>query len=719
MHIKKSQKLGLISALGLFTAAPGSAGLIAYYPLDDTTGDTATATFGIDASWDNPGNNLTWEANGKVGGAAVLGGTGGSNNHFKVDLGGLLNSDKMTVALWINPLSGNNYEGVFMTRANHPDGTRGPTTLNGGGNGNWGLAWEGGARIDARANGAIDTPDGGIVVDDTDAGSDENGWYHVAWVWNGELGEHRVYINGAEAGASTTAVIDTLRGGIWHLGNDSCCNGRDFNGLMDDLGVWDEALSAQDIADLASLTKSPDDINPPEDPDGDGLPTSYENQFPGFLDPLVDDADQDVDTEDGTLDGTPQPDGLTNAEELAAGTDPTLSDTDGDGILDGEELILGEDNFITDPLKEDVDSDGLTDGEETSMDNGFITDPNKVDTDGDTFTDKDEIENGTDPTDAADPPLGPLPSQGLVVLYRFDETEGTVATDSAVDDGANDAETAQGVPTWNADGLVGGALDLDGTSSLSVQNILPVGTPALSISGWVNPRSINDYKGVFASRADANWGLNVRNNGNRADLRFQNTGNGSIGIPTEEVILDEWVHLAITWSTDGFEAVGKAYFNGRLINTLSTADGADIAVAYANPGTWNIGDDTCCGGRELDGLIDEVSVWNVALSDEDISNIYRNGVEGIGLTPPTSKPFIITSIERAETGDVTLTFNSRPGATYTLRFNNTLNDDPTGWPDLNDGVASEGDSTTITVTAAELGGEPKIFFALTENGPGA
>ena len=63
-------------------------------------------------------------------------------------------------------------------------------------------------------------------------------------------------------------------------------------------------------------------------------------------------------------------------------------DSDGDGLIDGEESLLG-----TDPLIPDSDADGVEDGDEVV--NG--TDPNNPDTDGDGVEDGDEVVNGTDP----------------------------------------------------------------------------------------------------------------------------------------------------------------------------------------------------------------------------------------------------------------------------------------------------------------------------------
>lgn len=699
-------KFGILAALGFASAAPLSAELIAYYPLDDTEGDIATATFGLDSSWNNPGNNLTWDAAGTIAGAADLAGPGANNNYFAVDLSGLLNSDKMTVSIWVNPDGHTgNYEGIFMTRPGHGPVEGGVP----GESGNYGIAWEA-THIDSRVDGAaLDTAADTILEDDTAAGND--GWYHVMWVWNGEVGSQTTYINGVEAG-TTGANNISIAGGIWHLGNDSCCNGRDFNGQFDDLGIWDEALTAAEAADLFNKVSSPADINPPSDPDGDGMPSSYEEQFPGFLDPAVADGDQDVDTEDGMAGSPAQPDGLTNLQELAAGTDPTDADSDDDGILDGEELIAGVDGFITNPLVDDVDGDGLSDGEETSLDNGFITDPTKADTDGDTFTDKQEIDAGTDPLDSTDPAIGELPTVGIVALYRLDEESGTTAKDSASKDGAQDGAQDAGTVAWSTEGIIGGAVDLDGSSYFRVDDALTAADTAFTINAWIKPSTQGAYRGVFAARAvgetpNLNWGLNVEGS-LQGDLRIANT-NSSAGIDTPGVAVGEWNLLSMTWSSDGSLATGRAYLNGAFVAEVTSA----LAI-YDSPGFFLLGAEPN-PNRAFIGLIDEVSVFNVALSDTDISNIYRQGLAGNGLTGPTLKPFQITDIVYADNGDVTLTWNSDPGAEYSVLFNTNLTAPVSDWPDLEDGLASGGQTTSYTILAEDLGAQPKLFFAVKPN----
>ena len=86
-------------------------------------------------------------------------------------------------------------------------------------------------------------------------------------------------------------------------------------------------------------------------------------------------------------------------------TDPTLRDTDGDGVIDGIEdaNINGRvDPLETDPLNPDSDGDGITDGDEGDKNkDGKLenteSSPNSKDTDNDGIDDETEIRLGTLP----------------------------------------------------------------------------------------------------------------------------------------------------------------------------------------------------------------------------------------------------------------------------------------------------------------------------------
>ena len=168
------------------------------------------------------------------------------------------------------------------------------------------------------------------------------------------------------------------------------------------------------------------------DTDNDGLADRFERT--NGTDPTVADTDGD-----GLDDGREVPelptdptvadtdgDGLDDGREvLDLPTDPTVADTDGDGLDDGREVL----DLPTDPMVADTDGDGLDDGREV-LDLG--TDPTNTDTDEDGVSDSREVEVGTDPTNAD------TDGDGLNDLRELNgATDPTVADTD--DDGFNDS----------------------------------------------------------------------------------------------------------------------------------------------------------------------------------------------------------------------------------------------------------------------------------------
>ncbi len=144
------------------------------------------------------------------------------------------------------------------------------------------------------------------------------------------------------------------------------------DGALDSDG--DGVLNSNEFA----LGTSPINI----DSDADEMPDGWEVTYMPSLNP-TNAADALWDS-DG--------DGLTNKFEYIYGCNPTNSDTEADGMLDGWELTHGFDPLLDD-ASGDADSDGLANlGEQTEG-----TDPNDADTDGDTLPDGWEVDNGFDP----------------------------------------------------------------------------------------------------------------------------------------------------------------------------------------------------------------------------------------------------------------------------------------------------------------------------------
>ncbi|MFT4548727.1 MAG: hypothetical protein ACI9MB_002680 [Verrucomicrobiales bacterium] len=171
-----------------------------------------------------------------------------------------------------------------------------------------------------------------------------------------------------------------------------------------------------------------------EDSDGDGLPDAWEDSNGLGKDDNGENPNNNgvAGNPDNGASGDPDGDGLNNLGELTNNGDPNDTDTDDDTLLDNDEVLgagerpptkvfladsdddglddLVETNTGTfvnatdtgsDPTVRDTDGDTINDGDEVAGNNGsgFTSNPNLVDTDSDGVDDNVEVVAGTDPED--------------------------------------------------------------------------------------------------------------------------------------------------------------------------------------------------------------------------------------------------------------------------------------------------------------------------------
>jgi hypothetical protein len=194
-------------------------------------------------------------------------------------------------------------------------------------------------------------------------------------------------------------------------------------------------------------------------------------------------------------------DGLTDDEEMMIGTDPDNPDSDGDTISDGDEVNL----TMTNPLEADTDGDLLDDAEEGVLG----TDPRDLDSDDDGVEDGDEvIVSGTEPLDCdsdddglsdglelgyqladiTEDPDGPGPLLGtdLMAGCFIEDADAFSTTDPLLpdsdgdgcDDGVEDADGNGAVDGGESDPEDGGDCDVEPTGLMRVARSLddpPVG----------------------------------------------------------------------------------------------------------------------------------------------------------------------------------------------------------------------------------------------------
>ncbi len=491
-----------------------------------------------------------------------------------------------------------------------------------------------------------------------------SGWAHVAW--RNTPSAMELYLDGALAFTGPRVPAPS---GFMHLGS-AFNNVEGFAGLMDDAFLWDGTLTPGRITAIAASGIA----NATTDSDGDGLPDTWEILY--GLDPADDGS---VNPVNGAT-GSPDSDGLTNAQEFTLGTKPNDSDTDDDGLNDGNEVTRG-----TNPLVADTDGDGLTDGDEVTR----TTNPLLPDTDGDGISDGDEVTAGTNPLD---PLSGPPPSTFLVLHLNC---EGN-AQDSST---RNNHGTLLNGPAFVSGESPGGgqALSLANTTPVNNQGITvpghsSLGSNAFTLTYWIKPATLQEGAGLerLTSRSSDSFETAIGNRaavGGAPDLTlsyYQTTGWHNTG---NALALNEWAHVA--WRNRGTGAQDMSLFiNGQLVFS-----GPGVPAAGPGSGLMNIGTrhNTVEG---FAGLMDDVRLYRAPLSNNAILDIS---------IPVGQAPLDFVSMVRAPGGaSVTLTIQSRAGRTYAVDYSTAMNPmgQPGGWVELTDSLASGGAQTVYLDTVA-------------------
>jgi len=494
-------------------------------------------------------------------------------------------------------------------------------------------------------------------------------WHHILCVSNDKIID--LYVDGVLDGQYDYAMVPdftdmntTTIGGILRAGD--CCN---FLGSIDEVAVWDHALSAEDAVRLADGVAADEAVVPPADADGDGLPDEWELSVFNNL------------NETGQTD--PDNDQLSNAEEFELGTDPTDPDTDDDGLEDGAEIAAQ-----TGPKVPDSDSDGLLDGDEVARG----TNPLSNDSDQDGIQDNVEVLAGSDPTDPTSVPGGEEDS--LIAYWPLDETDGTTTPDLGPHGYPLELRNMDETNFVEDEGRT--VATFDGFEEFLVRastagELLPITQhPSFTISMWVKVlgEGQNDLR-IFSESSDLNndplFNIGTRNNGsdNTVDIYLRDNGSPNHQWSTAQPLDGTWHHLAYTH--DDATMTIQLYVDGVLDRdnwTFKDVVSTDVnqttigAILRAAPSHW------------VNGMVDDVSVWSSVLSAPTIADLAAGGTPN-GLVSGGAG-FAITSINRTQDGAVELKWNSRSNKTYILEASADLQE----WVEIDDSIESQGEETT-------------------------
>lgn len=221
-------------------------------------------------------------------------------------------------------------------------------------------------------------------------------------------------------------------------------------------------------------------------------------------------------------------------------------------------------------------------------------------------------------------------------IWLFDEGSGDFTAD--LSENGNEGEI-KGDPEW-IDGKFGGALQFDGEDDW----VQMADSPSLrvfdevSVMAWVRLDRHTfpgvNWQGIVAKGNNPRSYTIYTDNSKQALISIHSGGVHVVGLSQMLLPLDEWFHLAYVVTTGTMKcfvngAITKETANAALKDLPGDTDTSDFLIGR----TWE-------DQRFLGGAMDEVALFNVALSDDEIKRIAEDGLErvtGITAVDPTGK----------------------------------------------------------------------------------
>lgn len=372
-----------------------------------------------------------------------------------------------------------------------------------------------------------------------------------------------------------------------------------------------------------------------EDTDGDKLPDRFERDLlnKGVI---LDGSDPDMDD-----------DGLTDLEEILNGTNPLLSDSDGDGISDKDELLERSISFSyntvtltkkvkSNPRDPDSDGDGLTDSDELNANPPL--NPYARDTDGDGIPDNldDDPFNSPDGPDTDFDRLSDqVETEGWEIIVTTEaggETTRTVA--SIIDDEDSDDDTLSDWEEYKLSDPQSNDTDADGITDQDEKNL---GTDALHFDtdrdglsdGYEISTSLTDPKVADTDKDGLGDGYELESNPYATDPlhidtdsdgladsdEINSTGTNPTVADTDSDGLSDGSEID-SWHTDPLD-------NDSDDDTLT--DGNEILTHNTDPLKTDTDDDQLSDADEVNTYCSNATRWDTdrdGLNDYDEIHVY-------------------------------------------------------------------------------------------------
>lgn len=211
---------------------------------------------------------------------------------------------------------------------------------------------------------------------------------------------------------------------------------------------------------------------------------------------------------------------------------------------------------------------------------------------------------------------------GLVHHFPFDDGAGPVASNNGSAGGSAAIDGAE----WRSSGA-GHALEFSGDDKVDLGNIDMAGS-ALTIALWMRADELDLFDARLISKAsdvrdqDHYWMVSLLGSELRFRLKTASGGTSTLISSGAGITTDQWIHVAAVYN--GGQML--IYRNGVIVAQMSKT-GAIVSAPSVPAAIGNQPQ----GGKTLEGRIDEVRMYDRALSTAEVGQLVNSGDS----TPPT------------------------------------------------------------------------------------
>jgi len=189
---------------------------------------------------------------------------------------------------------------------------------------------------------------------------------------------------------------------------------------------------------------------------------------------------------------------------------------------------------------------------------------------------------------------------GLSLYYKFDETSGKANDEAGSNDGTVSAEVRRGSP-----GKINGAYLFDSNNDYVLFPSLLTHKTA-SYSFWLNISAITDDLLIMGNNAYySRIFIGIKNN-----IKMETNTNGQEYAFYNPLSMGTWHHVVLTRTDNTL----KLYRDGKYVNSVTISGSNSLSLSQVG-----------FMGRSFKGAIDELGIWNRALTDVDVSRLYNSG----------------------------------------------------------------------------------------------